>query len=214
MNQDNARKCLYSKDSIQSEGPVTLEELKKLHSDGSLSNEVLCSELGDYGGGFSDGADYFLWRPIIRYLLKRQEFDSRANGANSIHDILQIYSGWFIGLNLVDPKSFEVVRLDKVNEDSFTVSLRQGEDRFHYPFRQLISFSESLTLIDCKMPKPVDRTLKQSAISKFLKGDAQQMPPDWVKVRIEVPLLIEIFHVVVYKGSIGVGVSMPVGHSS
>jgi len=57
--------------------------------------------------------------------------------------------------------------------------------------------------------KPVDLTIKQGAFSKFFNGDIQEATADWVKIKIEVPLLVEVNHLIVYKGSVGVGVSMP-----
>lgn len=203
MSDSESKKCFYSKDGITTEGPVVLSELKQLHAKGELNNGVLCSIQNDFDNSYDS------WRPVGRYNLKRQEFDSRSHQGTSLADLLRIYSGWFIGLNLTHPKEFDIVQLVRVEHEFFGVSLRGSEDIFHYPYTQVLSVAESMAQIEGKIQKPVDRTIKQGALSKFFKGDIQKASTDWVKVRIEVPLLVEVNHLIVYKGSVGVGVSMP-----
>ena len=168
-----------------------------------MHHGVLCSIQNDYS------SSYDFWRPVSRHNLKRQDFDSRSHEGGSLAEILKIYSGWFIGLNLTQPKEFDVVQLVRTERESFGVSLRGSEDIFHYPYTQVLSVAETMAQIDCEIHKPVDLTIKQGAFSKFFKGDIQEAPVDWVKVKIEVPLLVEVNHLIVYKGSVGVGVSMP-----
>jgi len=99
MSDSDSKKCFVSKDGITSEGPIILSELKQLHAKGELHNGALCSVEDSF-------EPYVFWRPAGRYNLKRQNFDSRSLQAASLADLLRIYSGWFIGLNLTHPKEF------------------------------------------------------------------------------------------------------------
>src|SRR6266581_2177390 len=100
MSDSESKKCFYSKDGISSEGPVIFSELKQLHAKGDLENGVICSIQNDYD------SSYDFWQPVSRFNLKRQDFDSRSCQGASLADLLKIYSGWFIGLNLTHPKEF------------------------------------------------------------------------------------------------------------
>ena len=202
MSDSDSKKCFISKDGILTEGPIIFSDLKQLHAKGELQNGMLCSVQDPWDA-------YDLWRPVSRHYLKRQDFDSRSRQGSGLADLFRIYLGWFIGLNLTDPKEFDVGQLVRVESDFFGVKLRGGEDIFHYPYTQVVSVAESMAQIECKIQKPIDRTIKQGALSKFFNGNVQDAPPDWVKVKIEVPLLVEVNHLIVYKGSVGVSVSMP-----
>lgn len=154
---------------------------------------------------------YDFWRPVGRYNLKRLDFDSRSRPGPLLADILKIYLGWFVGVNIGGSKEFSVVRLMRVEHEFFSVSPRQSEDAFHYSYRQVLSVVESIANIESQIQKPVDKTIKQGALSKFFIGTTENAPIDWSKVKIEVPLLVEVNHLIVYTGSTGVGVSVPIG---
>lgn len=203
MSDSESKKCFYSRDGIRPEGPVNFSELKQLHAKGELENGAICSVQ-------NANETYELWRPVSRYNLKRQEFDSRSHQVERLADILRIYSGWFIGLNLTNPKTFDVVHLMRVERDFFGVCPRGSDDSFYYPCTQVLSVAESMKQIECQIQRPVDLTIKQGTLSKFFQGDIERLPTDWVKAKIEVPLLVEVNHLIAYKGPIGVGVGVGV----
>ncbi len=103
----------------------------------------------------------------------------RSQSKLDLKNLLAAYVGAEIGANLRNPASVESARLASVQEDHFV--LECDGMLFHVPYSQIIK-----------------------AVSA----------PDRVAVKASVlgnryPLVLDLFHLVVYKGAIGFGLSAP-----
>jgi hypothetical protein len=190
-------KYFYSIDGVTTIGPVSSDELKQLHKSRSISDFTLYSQI-DVDGRYS------LWKPVIE--LTEVSNVERKPTPTTLPELLTQFIGSFVAVNLRDPVKIQAARLLNVGTDFFTIS--DGLSA-HFPTRYVLSIRQLPTNLEFRIQKPIDRTLKQGAISKFFNGDVTTREPDLMTAYVKVYVGVELYHKVVYTGATGVGVSIP-----
>jgi hypothetical protein len=105
-----------------------------------------------------------------------------SNKLSSYQTLMLPYVGQKIGINIEDPSKLQLCPLIAVSDEFFTVS-NKGM-KVHFPYRQVL---------------------------RVMEGDAGSKLTTGKYFGVEARLFIEIFHLVVYKGAIGFGMSIPLG---
>jgi hypothetical protein len=95
-----------------------------------------------------------------------------------MRDILKKYVGQTIGINFKQPKGYEYAELVEVSDDHLSVKDPETGITFHFPLRWIMNIVESEAGL---------------SLGTFSKKDY--------------PVLVEVFHLVVYSGAAGVGIS-------
>lgn len=114
---------------------------------------------------------------VARYSPTRPEIAARNNDA-SIANVFSRYMNSMIGVNYRNPEKYEAVILVAVSEDHFTIQEINDGLLYHFPFRAVLAVVE---------PQPGDSVSTGAIFSKHYR------------------LVVQVFHMVIYKGAIGVG---------
>lgn len=93
-------------------------------------------------------------------------------------DILQRYVGQNIGINFKEVKEFDTVQLLKVTEEYFTVQVPKSQIMRSYPYAWVLSITEA-------------------------DGGLSSGSTFWMNKK-SFPVCVEVFHLVVYSGGVGI----------
>lgn len=131
-----------------------------------------------------DEEEYLLQQEIAekqsREIENRKKYSHRVQEAElNYKDLLSPYIGKSIGINLIDPSKFQQCVLSNANIDFFSV--RHGEILTHIPYQHLLRVTQSTN----------GGMVKTGSILGF-----------------QAAIFIEVFHMVIYKGAVGFGISI------
>ena len=135
--------------------------------------------------GFNSTLEQFLICPscgIVVDKFKKVE-EQKANDkqkTGSTELILNRYLGRDIGINYDHHSKHKKARITSVGIDCFSVSVVSQGLNYHFPFVQILSMCEA----------------ENGNINTGMLG-------------VEAPLIISIYHQVVYKGAVGLGIAIP-----
>lgn len=203
-------KYFYSLDGVTTAGPVTSEELKEMHTRREINDFSLCSSEKPEAG-----IQYHHWFPIV--YLDDATLDTNTQKAlpGSMVEILRRFEGAIVAANLTSPSELEAVWLSKVGDDYFSIRPRTATAPVHLPLKSMLSLREWPTDVSFSIHRPVDRTIKRSALGKMFHSDVKYRKPEFMKVELTAPLVLEVYHNPVYRGGAqtffgtGVGFSLP-----
>jgi hypothetical protein len=184
----------YSIDGVSTHGPVSEEDLRQFHLEGSLLDSALYAE-----PDFS--RNYERWLPIARLVRRPELLGSIPHAPQNLAALLHVFSGWFVGLNLNSATAFEVVRLASVGGDFFTVEPRGTGSIYHFPFTRVISVTETSSFIETKIQKPTPPGDTATWIREGGGVGGAKRLQEWIRAKIEVLLLIQVDHVSRGKGT-------------
>jgi hypothetical protein len=181
----------YSIDGVSTHGPVSEEDLRQFHLEGSLLDGALYAE-PDFSRNFER------WLPVARLIKTPGEIGTAIVAPQNLSALLHVFSGWFVGLNLNAPTAFEVVKLLSVGTDFFTVEPRGGGGVYHVPFNRVISVTEASAFIETKIQKPMPPT---DTTQWIRDGTGTKRLQEWIRAKIEVLISIQVDHVSRGKGA-------------
>lgn len=203
MSDSPGGEAFYSVDGLVAVGPVTLEKIKRLALDGTLQESSLYAIPNHEDPTLAR----YCWQPIALLddpVLQLPE----AESLTSLASLLREYKGWLIGVNFRRCKEFDLCRLVGVGRDFLSIQPFKGDSLVHIPFAQIISVREERHTMNFEVSTAAPEPVKQHKLAQLLFGDPKGM---LLSGDITVPLLIEAFHLVVYKGATSVGFSVPLG---